>query len=611
MIELTSQGVSRPECRGVACSPLRTAAAGLNANRRLSGRAFSFLFGTADGVSRRRGLGRYAARVAVVSAAYVGTAKLGLALAYEQSSITAVWAPTGIALAALIIWGYRLWPAVALGAFLANLWTGVPLVTVVGITTGNTLEALVGAYLLLRVAGFQPSLARVRDVLALLVYGAVVSTTVSATIGVASLWLGDATATSDLASDWRLWWLGDMGGDLLVAPLLVVLASPGALSVLRGRLLEVGALVCLLVSSSIVVFSELPLPYSVWPVFVWSALRFCQLGAAATSVILAGIAVAFTASGAGPFVRSSPDENLLLSQGFMYVAGVTALLLAAVTSQREGAIEALERGRDKLEARVKERTSELERSHEELGLALARERDAGERLRELDRLKDEFLATVSHELRTPLTVISALTEVLRGSPDHDDREEWLERIFQNASQMSGMIEQLLDYSRLEAGRVALEIRPLDLRDAAFHCIEVTRQAVGERQIRLEVPDGLMVQADERGFERILVNLLANAAKYSPEGSAIWVTAGTNNGEASIAVRDEGAGIPPAEQGRVFERFYQSSVISGSRGTGIGLSIVRRYVELHSGQVWVESQPGRGSTFVFTLPVSERRERSAV
>jgi PAS domain S-box-containing protein len=871
-------------------------------------RACTLIF-EAPSKSRRRALIRSATQVAIVSGAYVGTAKLGLALAGAQSSITAVWAPTGIALAALLVWGYRLWPAVAIGALLANSWSSLPLVTLLGITTGNTLEALVGASLLLRVAAFQRSLERVKDVLALVVFGGAVSTMVSATIGVASLWLGGAIGPGDLASDWRVWWLGDMGGDLVVTPLLLALASPGALDAVRGRLVEAGALGALLVSISVLVLSRLPYPYPLWPLFIWSALRFRQLGAAASTLIVAGIAVAFTASGAGPFVRGSPDANLLLSQGFMGITSVTALLLAAVTSQRQLAIEFLRRTRDELDVRVWERTSELERSQEELELArelafliaeaedlddalelalrriceatgwgmgqawilsgtgshlecspawhagshglesfrrasermtfepgmglpgrawadkepswiedvrsdlnfprassaaevgfgaamavpvladdqvaavmeffvfgpqakdkdqvelvatvaaqlgslirrkqaegviraseqrfravaesateaivsanrngdityfnsaaektfgysardvlgkpltilmperlrgahreglksflttgegrligrtvelpamrgdgrefpaelslstwkqgnepfftamvrdvsgrkheeklqeaLAREQEAGERLRELDRLKDEFLATVSHELRTPLTVISALTEVLRGSPDHDDRGEWLERVLHNASEMSGMIEQLLDYSRLEAGRVALEVAPLGLRDAALRCIELVEQAIGARQTRVDVPDDLTVQADERGFERILMNLLTNAAKYSPEGSAIRVTATAENGEAVIAVQDEGTGIPPPEQARVFERFYQGSVVSEKRGAGIGLSIVRRYVELLGGRVWVESKSGRGSTFVFTMPLTTplpaARERTA-
>jgi PAS domain S-box-containing protein len=864
-----------------------------------SSRSLTHLLEAVTGTRGRPELSRYATRLILVSAAYFGTAKLGLTLAHAQSSITAVWAPTGIALAALLIWGYRLWPAVALGALLANSWTGIPLISVLGITTGNTLEALVGAYLLLRFAGFQRSLEGIKDVLALVVFGGVISTMVSATVGVASLWLGGVTALSDIASDWRVWWVGDMGGDLVVAPLLLALASPGARSALRGRYVEAGASFALLVPFSVLVFSQLPLPYLLFPVFIWSALRFRQLGAAAASLVVGGIAVAFTANDAGPFVHGSPDDSLLLSQGFIGVASVSALLLAAVTSQRQRAVEALQRARDGLEARVRERTTELEGSNAQLGLArelafliaeaktvddalmlalrkisettgwvlgqawtlnaagsrlecspawyagsagverfrrgseamtfepgvglpgrawsskkpawitdvrsdlnfpraplaaeagfgagmavpvldgakvvaviefflleareqdkglvdvvatvaaqvgsliqrkqaegtlraseerfravaetandpivsangrgdiiyfnsaaeqvfgysarevlgrpltllmperfhdahrqglkrfvstgearvigktvelagrtkqgrefplelslstwslagqpfftailrdvterkrteetlqqaLATERHAGERLRELDRLKDEFLATVSHELRTPLTAISGFSELMRRSPDHQDQAEWLGRIIQNATEMGAMIEQLLDYSRLEAGKVALDVGPLPVRDAALHCIELARHTMGERQTSLEIPVDLEVQADERGFERILVNLLTNAAKYSPEGSEIRVTARAENGEATTAVQDEGIGISPTEQAQVFERFYQGTVLAGKQGTGVGLSIVRRYVELLGGEVWVNSKLGQGSTFLFKLPLS--------
>ena len=143
----------------------------------------------------------YALQILGVAAAYTVAGRLGLELAYQTSSVTAIWAPTGIALVAILLWGSRLWPGVALGALLTNVDTGVPAVTVLGITCGNTLEALCGAYLLRRVTDFRPSLRRVRDVLWLVVLGAVVSTTVSATIGVASLLVGDAVTWGDCRVD--------------------------------------------------------------------------------------------------------------------------------------------------------------------------------------------------------------------------------------------------------------------------------------------------------------------------------------------------------------------------------------------------------------------------
>jgi serine phosphatase RsbU (regulator of sigma subunit)/integral membrane sensor domain MASE1/anti-sigma regulatory factor (Ser/Thr protein kinase) len=277
----------------------------------------------------------YAAKLAVVAGAYYGSAKLGLSLAFMTGSVTAVWPPTGIALAALVLWGYRIWPGVALGAFLANAWTEVPLYAVLGITTGNTLEALAGAYLLRRFADFRPSLERVRDVIALVVLAGAVSTTISATFGVTSLLMADEISGGEFGSVWRTWWLGDLGGDLIVAPALLVAATSWPFNRAPGRLLEAIGLLAVVVGVSLLVFStSTTLIYLIFPPLIWAALRFWQPGAAATSLIVAGVAIPFAEADAGPFAGHPPDERLLLAQTFVGVAGVTALVLAAVTTER-------------------------------------------------------------------------------------------------------------------------------------------------------------------------------------------------------------------------------------------------------------------------------------
>jgi PAS domain S-box-containing protein len=310
--------------------------------------------------------GRYVAKILAVSGAYFVTAKLGLELAFAHASITAVWPPTGIAIAALVVWGYRLWPGVAIGAALANTFTGdAPAIAIPGITLGNTLEALLGAYLLVSVARFRPSLDRVRDVLALVLLAAVLSTMVSATIGVTSLWIGgQIDAADELPSAWRVWWLGDMGGALLVAPFLLVLAQGTRPDWDWARVAEGVAVLGVLVGLSVLIFSQdVPYTYLIFPPLIWATLRFRQLGATLSSLIVATIAVIFTNNDLGPFARGSPDNSLLLSQTFMGVAGTTALLLAAITSERGQAEAELLRAHGSLEARVEERTAELERSH--------------------------------------------------------------------------------------------------------------------------------------------------------------------------------------------------------------------------------------------------------
>ena len=163
----------------------------------------------------------YIARVAILTIVYFGAAKLGLSLAVMHANVSLVWPPTGIALAALLLFGSRLWPGVALGAFLVNVSTAVSLATAGGIAVGNTLEAVVGASLLRRVVRFRNSLGRLQDVLGLAILAAMLSTTVSATIGVASLCLGGAAPWALSGSLWWQWWLGDAMGGLVVAPVLL------------------------------------------------------------------------------------------------------------------------------------------------------------------------------------------------------------------------------------------------------------------------------------------------------------------------------------------------------------------------------------------------------
>ena len=274
--------------------------------------------------------------VLALAAVYFGSAKLGLTLAFSNDSVTAIWPPTGIALAALVLRGRSLWPGVLLGAFLANVTTDVPVYTAAGIAVGNTLEAVVGAWLLERV-GFRPTMLRLRDLFALVVFGAVISTAVSATIGVASLSAGDSISGSALTA-WRLWWLGDMCGDLLVASAIFVLVTQWPYRDLPGSVAEGVVLTFGLVAIELVVFTQdVPATYLAFPIAVWAALRFLQPGAVVVALIFGIIAVSFTGSESGPFFRRAEDDGLLLAQSFSAVVGLTGLILAIVTYQRRRA----------------------------------------------------------------------------------------------------------------------------------------------------------------------------------------------------------------------------------------------------------------------------------
>jgi diguanylate cyclase (GGDEF)-like protein/PAS domain S-box-containing protein len=282
-------------------------------------------------------------RIAVVAGAYFIGAWIGLRFAFENRNVTAFWPPTGIAVAALVIWGDRVLPGVAIGAFVANLTNGAGLPTAAAITVGNTLGPFV-AVKALRAVKFKDTLDRTRDVLALFFIGGFAAMTVSATLGTAALWLTGAIADDSITSVWSVWWVGDAIGVALFAPLLlavrrrlIVLRSAHPDRVVRRR--SEGLLLILVTSvAAYGAFNVgILLPYVVFVPIVWASLRFEQLGAAMVSVLVAAIAVLETAAGHGPFTFLSDTENLVSLQTFNATVAFTSLLLATVIRERRRA----------------------------------------------------------------------------------------------------------------------------------------------------------------------------------------------------------------------------------------------------------------------------------
>jgi signal transduction histidine kinase/ActR/RegA family two-component response regulator len=235
-----------------------------------------------------------------------------------------------------------------------------------------------------------------------------------------------------------------------------------------------------------------------------------------------------------------------------------------------------------------------------------------EELRRLDELKSEFLAMVSHELRTPLTAIVGYSRLLLRQvhgPLTPKQIEQQEAIFRSAQRLTDLINELLDVSRLESGRVELSPQPTDARLVADQGIAVVAVAAQAKRIQVvnEIEPGTpAVQADPERMQQILVNLLSNAVKFTPEGGRVSVSAGRHKDQVWIAVLDTGVGIPREELARIWDPFYQveSTLRRRHGGSGLGLTIVRRLVELHGGLVRAESEgENRGSRFTFTLPVA--------
>ena len=238
-------------------------------------------------------------------------------------------------------------------------------------------------------------------------------------------------------------------------------------------------------------------------------------------------------------------------------------------------------------------------------------REIEEKSRELEaasRHKSEFLANMSHELRTPLNAIIGFSEVLSErmfGELNEKQDEYLKDIHASGRHLLSLINDILDLSKIEAGRMELEATEFDLPSAIENALILVRERAGRRGITLgrTIDERLgTIRADERKVKQVLLNLLSNALKFTPEGGRIDVRAGLQDGMAEISVADTGVGIAPEDQDAVFEEFRQVGTAAKKvEGTGLGLALSRKFIELHGGKIWVKSQVGQGSTFTFTLP----------
>jgi len=237
---------------------------------------------------------------------------------------------------------------------------------------------------------------------------------------------------------------------------------------------------------------------------------------------------------------------------------------------------------------------------------------------EADRTKSEFVSTVSHELRTPMTAIKGYTDLLYAGavgPINDEQERFLGIIRNNADRLTALINDLLDISRVETGRVRFELQPVQIGDViadVVNALAIPAEAK-HQTLTYEVVGGMPdVMGDRDRLNQVLTNLVGNAIHYTSEGGEIEVRTYPVEGAVRVDVRDTGIGIAPDDLGRIFERFYRADhpLVREASGSGLGLSITRMFVEMHGGRVWVESEPGEGSTFTFILPTPVREEEES-
>src|SRR5437762_1215169 len=488
--------------------------------------------------------------IGILAVIYFAVGKFGLMLASLHASASPVWPSAGIALAATLLFGYRVWPAIFIGAFLVNVTTAGNVATSFAIAIGNTLEALAGAWLVNQFAGGKEFCDRPQGVFKFAL-AAGISTIISPAFGVTSLALAGFANWTNYGAIWLTWWLGDATGDLVFTPLVLLWTGASKRRWNKKEAAEVGTLLLLLMLLGEAVFGgwfpitarNYPISFICGPIVIWMAFRFTQRETATGIFVLSAIAIWGTLRGFGPFVMATENQSLLIAQTFTAVLVITALALAAGMAEGRRAEAAIEQQKAVVEA--------------------------------ANRTKDNFLAMLSHELRTPLTPVIAALDVLESVPSQsEDSKASLAMIRRNVELESQLIDDLLDLTRIAKDKLQLKFDQIDAHQAISNVAEICRMEANARRLRvyLNLRAGAHhVTADVTKFQQIIWNLLKNAIKFTNENGEITISSSNPSPQVlTIIVGDTGIGIEPEILERIFDPFEQGDRSFQRRFGGLGL-----------------------------------------
>jgi PAS domain S-box-containing protein len=661
----------------------------------------------------------------LLAVAYFAAAKLALTTAIPPGYAAPVWPGSGLALAALLLAGHRLWPGIWVGSAAANFAIEGSLAATMVIATGSTLQALAGAALVRRFIGVPQRFRRAKEVVQFVGLAALAAT-IAPTCALLPLGLLHPIEAADIFWNWWTWWQGDASGAILVAPLLLSWAGGSSVRWTRERVAEGVVFAVLLVAATQAVFRfgaygapAYAASFLLVPFIVWVAFRFGQREVTTALAVVCGIALWHT---------PPSNEARLLLLLFVSTVVFTGLMLAAVLGQLEDAMQALQNRQRLLERRVSERTHDLadserrfrlmvesvvdysifmldaagrvaswnagaqritgwraeeiigrhfscfypreeverrkpqwelelagaEGRYEEEGWRTRKDgstywasvaitavrddrgallgfakvvRDLTERNRveaELIRArvsaekaseaKSQFLANMSHELRTPLNSLLILARLLADNAGGNltpKQVQFAQTIYDSGMDLLSLINDLLDLAKIESGAItALNLAPARLDELREDLERGFAQVAQEKglafQVRFDPALPAQIRTDLPRLKQVLKNLLANAFKFTRQGSVSLDVAPAEPGRIAFAVTDTGIGIAAEKQQIIFDAFQQADGSTARQygGTGLGLSISRELTRLLGGELRVVSEQGKGSTFTLYLPVSD-------
>lgn len=656
---------------------------------------------------------KYLQQIIAIVIAYIVLGKLGLTFAVSHGNVTIIWPPTGLALAVLVVGGYRYWPGVFFGAFGLNALTDIHLATAFSIAIGNTMEAYAGTYLLRRF-NFSTKMDHQKDIWWLLIFGVIFCTLLGSAWGSVALLVANEITREQLLTVASDWWMGDALGALVFFPFLLILFQKSTRDDLKAHAAYIVPVSLAIAFSTLINFNSyisfsgfgnilLFLPF---PFVFWLSIKHGVNGGVIGTLVFVCVAVLGSAQGYGIFMANvTVHQGLIGLAGYVVSGSVISLLTAAALTESLNTQMALKKSEDRLRRshlyanigswdwNIKtgalfwsERIAplfgypegDLETSYENfiqavhpedrhlvqdavrdclengveysiehrcvwpdgtirwlqengdvdrdehgqpshmLGVVqdITARKEAQELLSKakqeaelVSEYKSKFLTNMSHELRTPLNAIIGYSELVQEElldAGVTMCQEDLKKIRQAGGYLLGLVNDLLDLSKIESGSMQVTCQEFPVRQIVQHIID-TAQPIAMRNnntLSCYFADEIdMMFSDQIKLKQILINIVGNACKFTNKGQ-VALKVELRGSDIVFVVKDTGPGLTSEQKATIFDQYVQiqNHVHAGLQGSGLGLTIVKRLIALLGGEVVVESEPGKGTEFMVVLPV---------
>jgi len=554
-------------------------------------------------------------RIILVAVIYFLSAYFGLLLAFNDPITSPVWPPVGIGFALILFLGNRTWPGITIGSLLAYMlvfWlngieinAGTIQASII-IAIGNTFEILLGQYLLKRFIKDEDPFKKTRDTFVFLLI-ALTMCLIGSSLGTYSLYLNGVFEVQNFISRWFFWWIPNVTSVLLFTPFLLSWKRKFRFRITNNKIFEsviflffLTIFILVLRHDELAPTIEKSFPFLILPFLLWLSFRFNLQTTLAGILLTALSAIYITINGQGPFVLDTNENSILILQIFIGVISITSIILSSTVNERHEAQLTIQKFNETLEAKIDERTTELNEEIQFRKKAEDKLKITNQQLRKANVELDNFVYKVSHDLRAPIASVLGLVNLAKRENKFDTLKQYFDMVGKSAIRQDLFIKDILDISR--NSRLMVDKKKIDWQKLIDDTFDQLKYSVKDKSIdrKVSISGSSSFYSDQRRIKVIFNNLISNAIRYSNgRDPRIEIDVTINRTKADIVIADNGVGIDKKHQKKVFEMFYRAT--DTNAGSGLGLYIVKESVDKLNGDIDMVSDLGKGTKFLISLP----------